>query len=131
MLSLGLSEGWVDVPEMHPTEGVSHSIPIASSSRSAPPFKNLWDMCKSTHDVAHQALVMSQDTRARQNEFFASKNYPFPPPGPEMNLVPFVNYEMPPVTDEMFYGYPIPLGGYTRPTRTRTFYEDEIHEAEA
>jgi hypothetical protein len=24
-----------------------------------------------------------------------------------MNPVPLVNYEMPPITDEMFYGYPI------------------------
>jgi hypothetical protein len=68
-----------------PTDDASHGTPLASSSRRAPPckksgaakfFKSLWDMCKSTHDVAHQALVMSQDTRTRQNEFFASKNYP-------------------------------------------------------
>jgi hypothetical protein len=31
----------------------------------------------------------------------------------------------------MFYGYPIPSGGFTRPSRaTRTFDEDEIHEDE-
>jgi hypothetical protein len=61
---------------------------------------NLWDMCKSTHDVAHQALVMSQDTRARQNEFFAAKNYPYPAPGAELNPVPYVNYVMPPINDD-------------------------------
>jgi hypothetical protein len=48
-----------------------------------------------------------------------------------MNLVPLVNYEMPPITDEMFYGYPIHSRGFTRPTRTRTFDEDEIQEDEA
>jgi hypothetical protein len=52
---------------------------------------------------------MSQDTRTRQNEFFASKNYPFPPPDPELNLMPVVNYVMPPIDDEMFYGYSMPF----------------------
>jgi hypothetical protein len=71
-------------------------------------------MCKSTHDVGHQALVMSQDTRARQNEFFASKNYPSPPLGPELNPMPYVNYEMPPFLDEMFYGYTMSAHGRSR-----------------
>jgi hypothetical protein len=93
-------------------------------------FKNLWDMCKNTNDVAHQDLVMSQDTRICQNEFFASKNYPFPPPGPELNPVPVVNFVMPPIVDEMFQGYPMPFPG-SCPSRTRTFTEEEIQEDDA
>jgi hypothetical protein len=42
------------------------------------------------------------------------------------NKVPLVNFEMPPISDEMFIGYPIPSGGPSRPTRTRTFDEEEI-----
>jgi hypothetical protein len=72
---------------------------------------------------------MSQDTRTRQNEFFASKNYAYPHPGPELNLVPMVNYVMPPLDDEMFQGYSMPLPS-SRPSRTRTFTDDEIHEDE-
>jgi hypothetical protein len=86
-------------------------------------------MCKNTNDVAHQALVMSQDTRIHQNKFFASKNYDYPPPGPELNPVPMVNYVMPPPDNEMFQGYSIPLPS-SRPSWTRTFADDEIHEDE-
>jgi hypothetical protein len=116
--SIGLSEGWVEHPSIRrPTESFLGGSPMASSSCHPAPrrksgaakfFKNLWDMCKSTHDVAHQALVMSQETRTRQNELFASKNYPYPPPGAELNHVPYVNYVMPPIDDEMFYGYSMP-----------------------
>jgi hypothetical protein len=111
---------------------------MSSSSRNAPPrkksgatkfFKNLWDMFKSTHDLAHQALVMSQDTRVRQNELFASKNYACLPPGLELNLVPYVNYVMPPIDDEMFYGYPMSSSpAHSRPSRTRVVDDDDIHE---
>jgi hypothetical protein len=111
---------------------------MAFSSRHAAPckkswapkfFKNLWDMCKPTHDVAHQALVMSQDTRTRQNEFFASKNYPYPAPGVELNLVPYVNYVMPPIDDEMFYGYTVPSSqGRSHTSRSWTLDDDEILE---
>jgi hypothetical protein len=138
--SLGLSDGWLDFPSIcHPAEA-SHNSPMASSSRHVTPrkkngaakfFKNLWDMCKYTHDVAHQALVMSQDTRARQNEFFASKNYPYLAPSPELNPVLYVNYVMPLIDDEMFYGYSIPSSqGRSRTSRTRNLDDDEIHEDE-
>jgi hypothetical protein len=132
--TLGLSEGWVEHPNIRRPSATSFGSPGASSSRHAfAPrkksgatkfFKNLWDMCKNTNDVAHQALVMSQDTRIRQNEFFASKNYTYPPPGPELNPVPMVNYVMPPLDDEMF------PQGCSRPSQTRTFTDDEIHEDE-
>jgi hypothetical protein len=129
----GLSEGWVEHPTLRRPSATNFGCPGASSSRHSPAprkksgaakfFKNLWDMCKNTNDVAHQALVMSQDTRIRQNEFFASKNYPYPPPGP------MVNYVMPPLDDEMFQGYSMPLPS-SRPSRTRTFADDEIQEHE-
>jgi hypothetical protein len=88
-------------------------------------------MCKSTHDVAHQALVMSQETRTRQNEFFASKNYVYPPPGAEMNPAPYVNYVMPPIDDEMFFGYFVPSSqGPPRVSRSRNLDDEEILEDE-
>jgi hypothetical protein len=72
---------------------------------------------------------MSQDTRTPQNEFFASKNYAYPPPGPELNPVPMVNYMMPPIDDEMFHGYSTSFPqARSHPSRTRTFDDDEIHE---
>jgi hypothetical protein len=75
--------------------------------------------------------VISQDTRARQNEFFASKNYPYPALGPELNPMPYVNYVMPPLDDEMFYGYSVPSSqGRSHPSRTRNLDDDEIHEDE-
>jgi hypothetical protein len=72
---------------------------------------------------------MSQDTRIHQNEFFASKNYDYPLPGPELNPVPMVNYVMPPLDDEMFQGYSMPLPSF-HPSWTRTFADDEIQEDE-
>jgi hypothetical protein len=72
---------------------------------------------------------MSQDTRIRQNEFFASMNYAYPPPGPELNPVPMVNYVMPPLDDEMFDGYSMPFPS-SHPSRTKTFTDDGIHEDE-
>jgi hypothetical protein len=37
---------------------------------------------------------------------------------------------MPPTTDEMFYGYPMPPQGHPCPSRTRIVDDDEIHEDE-
>jgi hypothetical protein len=88
-------------------------------------------MCKSTHDVAHQALVMSQETRTRQNEFFASKNYPYPPPSVELNPATYVNYVMPPINDEMFFGYSVPSSqSCPRASRSRNLDDEEILEDE-
>jgi hypothetical protein len=72
---------------------------------------------------------MSQDTRICQNEFFASKNYAYPPPGLKLNPVPMVNYVMPPLDDEIFQGYSMPLPS-SHPSQTRTFADDEIQEDE-
>jgi hypothetical protein len=74
---------------------------------------------------------MSQDTRTRQNEFFASKNYPYLAPGVELNLVPYVNYVMPPIDDDMFYGYTVPSSqGRSHTSRSWTLDDDEILEDE-
>jgi hypothetical protein len=81
--------------------------------------------------VAHQVLVISQDTRARQNEFFASKNYSYLAPGAELNLVPYVNYVMPLIDDQMFYGYSMPSSqDCSRTSCTRNLDDDDIHEDE-
>jgi hypothetical protein len=42
-----------------------------------------------------------------------------------------VNYVMPPIDDEMFYGYPMPSSqGRWCPPRTQVVGEDEINEEE-
>jgi hypothetical protein len=142
--SIGLSAGWLEHPSIrHPTASTLGGSPMASSSRhrvhaaprkksgAAKFFKNLWDMCKSTNDVAHQALVMSQETRTRQNEFFASKNYAYPPPSAELNPPPYVNYVMPPIDDEMFFGYSVPSSqGCPRASRSWNLDDEEILEDE-
>jgi hypothetical protein len=75
LFTLGLSEGWLEHPQIcRPSAPLFGSLGPSSSRHSPAPrrksgaakfFKNLWDMCKNTNDVAHQALVMSQDTRIR------------------------------------------------------------------
>jgi hypothetical protein len=74
---------------------------------------------------------MSQETRTWQNEFFASKNYPYPPPGAELNPVPYVNYVMPLIDDEMFFGYSVsPSQGRPRAPCSRNLDDEEILEDE-
>ncbi|KAK1679688.1 hypothetical protein QYE76_040536 [Lolium multiflorum] len=102
-----------DVPEMMPSERRSkarHDHASSSSSRRpqrgvARFFSRLWQMCKTTHDVAHQSLALNQETRRRQNEFMAARNVPIPPPGPELEPVHAQDWEMPPLTDEMFQNF--------------------------
>ena len=48
---------------------------------------------------------MSQETRRRQNEFLAARGATVPAVGNELDPVPRVNYEMPPLHDDMFYGF--------------------------
>jgi hypothetical protein len=88
-------------------------------------------MCKNTNDVAHQSLAMTQETRRRQNEYMATRNVTFPPPGPELEPIHAPNWEMPPLTDQMFqnfdptwYGF----GGPPQPARVPTDDEDEEDE---
>jgi hypothetical protein len=67
-------------------------------------FKNMWDMCRSTYDVAHRSIEMTQETRRRQNEFLATRGSVVRPVGTELNPVPYINYVMPPLDDDMFAG---------------------------
>jgi hypothetical protein len=65
----------------------------------------MWEMCRSTYDVDHKSMEMSQETRRRQNDFLATRGSEVPPVGPELDLVPYVNYVMPPLDEDMFTGY--------------------------
>ena len=47
---------------------------------------------------------MAQETRRRQNEFLASHKKTVPPAGTELDPIPAVNYEMPPLDEDMFHG---------------------------
>jgi hypothetical protein len=57
-------------------------------------FKNMWEMCRSTYDVAHKSMEMSQETQRRHNDFLAARGSVVPPIGIELDLVPYVNYAM-------------------------------------
>lgn len=119
-----------DVPSMMPTterRSKAHHDHDASSSHSrrsqhgaARFFTCLFQMCKRSHDVAHQTLTMTQETRRRQNEFMASRNHFVPPPGPEMEPVIAPQWEMPPLTDEMLQNFDFSVyahGALPRPAR--------------
>ena len=126
-----------DVPEMMPSERRSKaSHDHASSSSSRRPqrgvsrfFSNLWQMCKNTNDVAHQSLSLNQETRMRQNEFMVTRNAPVPPPSPELEPVHAPNWEMPPLSDEMFQNFDPSLytfgGPPPRPARAPTADDDD------
>ena len=102
-----------DVPEMMPSERRSKERhdPASSSYTRRPQhgvsrfFSSMWQMCKNTNDVAHQSLAMNQETRRRQNEFMATRNVTVPPPGPELEPVHAPNWEMPPISDQMFQNF--------------------------
>ncbi|KAK1613648.1 hypothetical protein QYE76_019165 [Lolium multiflorum] len=119
-----------DVPSMMPTterRSKAHHDHDASSSHSrrsqhgaARFFTCMFQMCKRSHDVAHQTLTIVQETRRRQTEFMASRNHSVPPPGPEMEPVIAPQWEMPPLTDEMlqnFDYYVYAHGALPRPAR--------------
>jgi hypothetical protein len=65
----------------------------------------MWEMCRSTYDVAHKIMEMSQETRRRQNDFLAARGGAVPPVGRELDPVSYVNYVMPPLDEDMFTGY--------------------------
>ncbi|KAK1687097.1 hypothetical protein QYE76_047945 [Lolium multiflorum] len=102
-----------DVPAMMPSERRSKERhdPASSSYTRRPQhgvsrfFSSMWQMCKNTNDVAHQSLAMNQETRRRQNEFMATRNVTVPPPGPELEPVHAPNWEMPPISDQMFQNF--------------------------
>jgi hypothetical protein len=49
-------------------------------------------------------MEMSQETRRRQNDFLAARGSAVPPVGTELDAVPYVNFVMPPLDDDMFVG---------------------------
>jgi hypothetical protein len=49
-------------------------------------------------------MEMSQETWRRQNEFLATRGSAVPPVGTELDAVPYVNFVMPPLDDDMFAG---------------------------
>ncbi|KAK1670951.1 hypothetical protein QYE76_059110 [Lolium multiflorum] len=119
-----------DVPSMMPTterRSKAHHDHDASSSHSrrsqhgaARFFTCMFQMCKRSHDVAHQTLTIVQETRRRQTEFMASRNHSVPPPGPEMEPVIAPQWEMPPLTDEMLQNFDYSVyahGALPRPAR--------------
>jgi len=112
----------VDLPQMLPSERRTkhaHDPLSASGSRSrrdlprALPrkkglalfFNNLWDMCRSSYDVAHRSLELSQENRRQNNAFLAERGRPVPDLGNALAPVPYVNFEKPPLDEDMFWGF--------------------------
>jgi hypothetical protein len=81
-------------------------------------------MCRSTYDVAHRSIEMSQETRRRQNEFLAARGSVVPPVGNELNPVPYVNYVMLPLDDDMFAGVD-DFGDFEPPSEPEDADDDE------
>jgi hypothetical protein len=106
-----------DLPEMlgQPSEHGSkrlHDPTAASSSSSHPPkkgvakfFKSLFSMCKHTYDVSHKSLTLSQDTRTFVVNDYRARGVSPPPDHPAMAPVAHFNYNMPPLDNEMFFGF--------------------------
>jgi hypothetical protein len=130
-----------DVPDMTPPERRSKERhdPTSSSFTRRPQhgisrfFSSMWQMCKNTNDVAHQSLAMTQETRRRQNEYMATRNITVPPPGPELEPVHAPNWEMPPLTDQMFQNFDPTWYGFggpppPQPARVPTDDDDEEDE---
>jgi hypothetical protein len=49
-------------------------------------------------------MEMSQETRKRQNDFKAARGGVVPPVGTKLDPVPYVNFVMPPLDDDMVVG---------------------------
>jgi len=117
LLSLSLREDYFDVPEMMPSEGRSKKKkpdPMRASSSRGPPraqpkqgaakfFESLWNICKSSYDVNHKNLELQRDSRRRHSALMRERGVTVQPDGAEMAEIPHINFEMPPISDEMFY----------------------------
>jgi hypothetical protein len=116
-ITLPLRGMTLDLPEMlgQPSEHGSkriHGPTAASSSSTRPPkkgvtkfFKSLFSMCKQTYDVIHKSLTLSQDTRTFVVNDCRARGVSPPPDHPAMASVAHFNYNMPPLDDEMFFGF--------------------------
>jgi hypothetical protein len=50
-------------------------------------------------------MEMSQETQRRQNDFLVARGTAVLPIGHELDLVPYVNFVMPPLDKDMFNGF--------------------------
>jgi hypothetical protein len=62
-------------------------------------------MCRSSYDVAHRSLELSQENRRQHNAFLTERGRPVPDLGNALALVPYVNFEKPPLDEDMFRGF--------------------------
>jgi hypothetical protein len=116
LLSPVRRDQWIEIPslEVPPTQprGGSrtgsrsrHDVAPSKPTRGAARFfKTLFDVCKSAYDVNHKAVQISQESRRRQNEQMRARNLPVPDHDPSLEPIPYVQYEMPPIDDSMFFG---------------------------
>jgi hypothetical protein len=74
-------------------------------------------------------MEMSQETRKRQNNFLAARGGAVPPIGIELDPVPYVNFVMPPLDDDMFTGVE-DLEDFEPPSEPEDADEDEGARAE-
>ena len=120
LISLSLREGYPDVPELVPTDArtkARHDPMAAYSSRhgdhshtqpksgAARFFESLWKMCRSHYDVSHKSLELQRDSRRRHSDLMRSRGVAVEDDGPEMDPIAYINYEMPPISDDMFLGF--------------------------
>lgn len=115
-----LRAGWRDLPNMVPEVSVEPSVGgsrggarIAARRKapSKPPtrgaarfFKTLFEMCKTSYDVNCKNLRMHQETRRRQNDYLRSRNAPIDDENADLSPHAYVQYDMPPIDDSMFFG---------------------------
>jgi hypothetical protein len=62
-------------------------------------------MCKQTYDVTHKSLTLSQDTRTFVVNDCLARGVSPPPDHPAMAPLAHFNFNMPPLDDEMFFGF--------------------------
>jgi hypothetical protein len=74
-------------------------------------------------------MEMSQETQRRQNEFLAARGSVVPPVGNELNPVPYVNYVMPPLDDDIFAGVD-DFGDFEPPSEPEDADNDEGADGE-
>lgn len=92
---------------------MTHGWQISSSHRPALPrkkglakfFTSLCDLCRSSYDISHKSLELSQDTRRKYNAFTVERGHHDPTVGDELPPVPYINYVIPALDEDMFRGF--------------------------
>ena len=92
-------------------------------------FKNLWDMCRTTLDVANKSLELSQETCRRQNEYLAAHGRTVPPVGAELDPIPRPNFQMPPLDEDIFHGIEN-FGGFVPPPAAGDDEDDDDEDGD-